>query len=125
MSQYGLTLNAPIAAAVTGKKAAYEDPATGVATVPNVAKVKCLGLFVEDTAANAGMAAIAVEGVQPAIAGAAANINDSLMNDNQGRLVPAAGAAGEKVWCVGFSRSVVTAAGDELDVLIHPHLVVI
>lgn len=125
MSQYGLTLSAPITANVTAKKAAYEDPATGVATVPNVAKAKCLGVFVEDTSSTAGQAALAVEGVQPAIAGAAAGFNDSLTNDNQGRLVPAAGAAGEKVWCVGFSRSVVTAAGDELDVLIHPHQVVI
>lgn len=125
MSQYGLTLSAPITTDVTAKLAAYEDPATGVATVPNVAKAKCLGIFVEDTAANAGQAAIAVEGVQPAIAGAAVNFNDSLTNDNQGRLVTAAGAAGEKVWCVGFSRSVVTAAGDELDVLIHPHVVTI
>ena len=125
MSQYGLTLNAPIAAAVTAKKLAYEDPATGVAAVPNVAKAKCIGVFVEDTAAEAKLAPIAVEGVQPVIAGAAVDFNDSVTTDNQGRVVKAAGAGGDKVWCIGFSRGVVAAAGDELDVLIHPHQVVI
>lgn len=125
MSQYGLTLNVPITAAAVAMKAAYEDPDTGVAVVPNVAKAKCVGLFVEDTAAAAGQAALQTEGVVPAIAGAACKIGDSLTNDNQGRLVPAAGAGGDKVWCVGFSRSVVAQAGDFLDVLIHPHQVVI
>ncbi len=125
MSQYGLTLSAPITADITAKHAAYEDPATGVAVVPNVAKAKCIGLFVEDTLAAAGEAAIQVAGVAPAVAGAACSINDSLTPDNQGRMVPASGAAGEKVWCVGYSRNTVTLAGDELDVLIAPHQVVI
>lgn len=125
MSQYGLTLNAPITADVTAMKAAYEDPATGVAVVPNVAKAKCIGIFVEDTKASAGQVAIATEGVQPAVAGGALSINDSVATDNQGRVVLAAGAGGEKVWCIGFARNAVTTAGDIVDVLIHPHQVVI
>jgi hypothetical protein len=125
MSQYGLTLNVPITTDVTAMHAAYEDPATGVAVVPNVAKAKCIGIFVEDTLAAAGLAAVATEGVQPAVAGAALAINDSVTTDNQGRMVVAAGAGGDKVWCIGFARNVVTAAGDTVDILINPHLVVI
>ncbi|WP_257311120.1 hypothetical protein [Geothrix fuzhouensis] len=125
MSQYGLTLNAPIATNITAMKAAYEDPATGVAAIPAVAKVKCIGLFVDDTLATAGEAAIQTAGVAPAVAGGALNINDSVATDNQGRMVVAAGAGGEKVWCVGFARNAVTTAGDTVDILIHPHQVVI
>jgi hypothetical protein len=125
MSNYGLTLSAPIAAAVSGKKLAYEDPATGVASNPNVAKAKCMGVFPEDVAASEGMAPVQVEGVQEVIAGGAISIGDSVTCDNTGRAVTAAGAGGEKVWCVGFARTKVTTAGDIVDVLIHPHLVVI
>ncbi|MDR3684771.1 MAG: hypothetical protein P4L11_13670 [Geothrix sp.] len=125
MSQYGLTLNAPITTNISAMLAAYEDPATGVASVAAVAGAKCLGLFVDDTLASAGEAAIQVERVAPAVGGGAWAFNDSLATDNQGRLVTAAGASGAKVWCLGFARSVITTDGDIGDVLIHAHEITI
>ena len=117
-------LSYPITTAVAARKAAYIDPATGVASVPNVATAKCLGLFDLDVAAAEGQAPVAIEGIRPAIFGAAASFGDSLANDAQGRLVPASGAAGTKVWCVGFSESKVAQADDIGDVRVHPHQVV-
>lgn len=114
----------PIATAVVARKAAYVDPATGVAAVPNVAGAKCLGLFDLDVAAAEGNAPVATEGLRPALFGGAVNFHDSLTTDAQGRLVVAAGAAGTKVWCVGFSESKVAQADDIGDVRIHPHQVV-
>ncbi len=125
MSQYGLTLNAPITTNISSMLAAYEDPATMLAAEAGAAGAKCLGLFVDDTLATAGEAAIQVAGVAPAVGGGAWAFNDSLATDNQGRLITAAGASGAKVWCLGFARSVITAAGDIGDVLIHPHEIVI
>ncbi len=125
MSNYGLTLPSPITADVQAKRAAVIDPATGNASVPNVAKAKCAGMFIEDTAASAGFASIQVEKVADAVAGAPCAFEDSLTNDALGRLVPASGNPGDKVWCVGFARGKATAAGDVIDVLIQRHLVVI
>lgn len=119
------TLSYPITTAVMARKAAYVDPATGVAVVPNAAKVKCLGLFTLDVAAAEGMAPVQTAGIAPAVFGAAADFGASLTTDAQGRLVTAAGASGDKVWCVGFSEAKVAQADDIADVRIHPHLVVI
>lgn len=121
----GLLLSVPISTDVQAKRVAYEDPDTGVAEVADVAGRKCVGLFVEDTRLEAGLAAIQVTKVAPATFGGAVKINDSLMSDSQGRLVKATGATGDKVWCLGFSRSVIAQAGDEGEVLIQPHEVVI
>lgn len=118
-------LSYPIATDVKALYAAIVDSATGVAAIPNVAKAKCLGLFDLDVAAAEGQAPVAIEGIRSAVFGAAANFHDSLTNDNQGRLVPASGAGGDKVWCVGYAESKVAQAGDIGDVRIHPHQVVI
>jgi len=125
MGNYGLTLSVLITAAILAKRAVYEDPDTGVAVNPNVAGVKCLGICTEDTAAAAGYAPVQVEKIAPAVFGGAVKIGDSLATDNQGRMVKAAGSAGDTIWCLGFSRSVIAQAGDEGDVLIHPHQVTI
>lgn len=125
MRYQGLILSVAIQADITAKRACYEDPDTGVAVVPNVAGIKCTGLFTEDTKAETEMAPVQVDKIAPAIFGGPVKINDSLMNDNQGRMVKATGAAGSTVWCLGFSRSVIAQAGDEGDVLIHLHQVTV
>lgn len=125
MSNYGLTLSSPIATDVQAKHAAVLDPATGLASVPNVAKVKCAGMFIEDTLAATGIASLQLEHVTDAVMGAPCSYDDSLTNDALGRLVPASGNPGDKVWCLGFARGKATAAGDIIDVLIQRHLVVI
>lgn len=119
-----IALSYPIGTAVVARKAAYVDPATGIAAVPNVAGAKCAGLFTVDTAAAEGFANVAKEGIQPALFGSAANYQDSLTVDAQGRLVPASGSAGTKVWCVAISEAKVAQADDIGDVYIHPHMVV-
>lgn len=125
MGYYGLTLSMLITADILSKRAVYEDPDTGAAINPTVAGSKCIGICTEDTDADASYAPVQVEKVAPAIFGGAAKIGDSLATDNQGRMVKAAGSAGDTVWCLGFSRSVIAQAGDEGDVLIHPHQVTI
>lgn len=118
-------LSYPIGTDVTARKAAYVDPTTGVAVVPNTAAAKCLGLFAQDVKAAETQAAVAIEGIHSAIFGAAASFGDSLTNDASGRLVTASGSAGTKVWCVGYSEAKVAQADDIGDVRIHPHQVTI
>ena len=120
-----LTVSYAIAVAAVANKAAYVDPTTGIAAVPSVAKAKCLGIFPTDVLAAEGYAPVKTAGIQSAIFGASASFGDSLTVDAYGRLVPASGSSGDKVWCVGYSEGLVLQAGDIGDMRIHPHLVVI
>ena len=125
MGIYGLTISAPISADVARYKAAVLDGVTGAAAVAG-AKAKALGIFTEDVTLASGMqAGIQTERIAPALYGAAASYMDSLTPDAQGRMVPATGNTGDRVWCVGYAFAPGAQAGDIGEVLVHPHQVVI
>lgn len=126
MSNYGLTISFKPSADVTGRKAAYVDPALGTVANASVAASKCLGIFAGDTTLASGEPAdVQTAGIAECIYGGSAQYGDSLTNDASGQLVTATGSAGTKVWCVGFALTQGAAAGDQGLVLVEPHLVVL
>lgn len=122
--QYGTTISAPLGGNINRRLAATLDPNTGAATLAGVG-AKAVGIFTEDvTQASGDLAGIQVEGIAPCIYGSAAHYLDDLTPDAQARLIPAAGATGTHVWCVGFATYPGQQAGDLGSVLVSPHLVI-
>jgi len=61
-------------------------------------------------------------GAYPVTAGAAVASGKSVTADAQGRAVQAAATAGTPVYCVGVSKQAATAAGDEIEIILAPHV---
>lgn len=107
---------------LVGKRLAVFDAAGRLAqatgsTVPIVGAIDSVGAAALDDIVDAHHL-----GAYPVTAGAAVASGKSVTADAQGRAVQAAAAAGTPVYCVGVSKQAATAAGDEIEIILAPHV---
>lgn len=83
--------------------------------VPNAAGAKVLGVSAFDAAMGEPVAVVAT-GTAMILTGAAVTEGDDIITDNQGRAIPATGAAGERVFADALTGA--TGAGKLIEVIL-------